>query len=80
MAQRLEQATDAIIAVGRTDQHRYHLSIGEFAGKITEHFRAAGLHIAQQFFHQLLVMVGQSFQHLETRFLFAPHIGDVDQP
>ena len=73
VAQRLEQPAHAIVALGRADQHRHHQAFRQFALEIAEHFLARRLDIAQQFLHQMLVIVGQLFQHLEAGFLFAAH-------
>ena len=50
----------------------------QFARQIAEHFLARRFDIAQQFFHQMLVIIGQLFQHLEAGFLFAGIVGDID--
>ena len=48
------------------------------ARRSSEHFVARRFDIAQQFLHQMLVIIGQPFQHLEARFLLAAQIGDID--
>ncbi len=77
MAQRLEQPAHAIVGLGRADQHRHHQAFRQFAPEAAEHFVALRLDIAQQFFHQMLVIVGQLLQHLEAGFLLARIIGDI---
>ena len=71
MAQRLQQPADAIVVLGRADQHRHHLAVRQFLGQIGEHFVARRLDVGEQFFHQMLVEIGELLQHLEKRASFS---------
>ena len=78
MAERLQQTPDAVIAFGRADQDRHDQPFRQLAPQIAHHFVAGRLHVAEQFFHQMFVIIGQPLQHLEARFLLAGEIGDID--
>ena len=49
VAQRLQEAADAVIILGGTDQHGHDQSFGEFARQIREDFVALRFDVGQQF-------------------------------
>ena len=78
VAQRLQHPPDAVIAFGRTDQHRHHQALREFPPEIAEDLFARRFDVGKQFFHQMLVVIGEPFEHREPRFLLGVLVGDVD--
>ena len=80
VAQGLQQARDAIAALGRADQHRHDMAVAQFAREIVEHLIARRLDVGNQFLHQRVVVIGQLFQHRVPRFFFTRQIagGHVD--
>ena len=75
MAQRLQQPQHAVGARRGSHQHRADQPFAQFAGEIVEHLVARRLDVFEQLLHQLVVMVGERFQHGEARRLLA--VGDV---
>ena len=70
VAQRLQQAGDAVAPVGRAEQHRHRMALAQFLAQIVEHLVARRLDLLDQLFHQRVVVIGQAFQHREARFAF----------
>jgi hypothetical protein len=56
--QRLEQARHAVAAIGRTDQHRDHVTLAQLARQIVEDAVARRLDVGEEFLHQLVVVIG----------------------
>ena len=75
MAERLEQAQHAIGARRGAHQHRAHEPVAQLASEIVEYFVARRLDVLEQLLHQLVVVIGQRFQHGKSRRLF--QIGGV---
>src|SRR6516225_3078892 len=75
VTQRLKKAQYAVGARGGTHQHRAYEPLAQFAGQIVEYFVARRLDVLEQLLHQLVVVVGESFQHRKSRRLF--QIGSV---
>ena len=71
MTQRLQQPQNAVGARRRSHQHRAHQPVAQLAGEIVEHLVARRLDVFEQLLHQLVVMVGERFQHGEARRLLA---------
>ncbi len=71
MAQRFQQSPHAIVAFRRPHQRGHQQPVRQILRQIVEHLIARRLGIRKQFFHQVLVVIGELFQHLEARFAFA---------
>ena len=71
VTQRLEQAQHAVGAGGRSDQHRADDAVAQLLGEIVEYLVARRRNVLEQLLHQLVVVVGQLFQHAEARFALA---------
>ena len=74
VAQRLEQAQDAVGAGGDPEQHRTDQTVALFLGEVVEHLVARRRNVLEQLLHQLVVVVGERLQHGEARFLLAVEI------
>ena len=66
----LHQPQHAIGAARGADQHRAHQALAQLLRQIVEHLVARRLDIFQQLLHQLVVVIGERFQHGEARGLF----------
>ena len=75
VAQRLQQPQHAVRARRRAHQHRTDQPLAQFARQIVEHLVARRLDVFEQLLHQLVVVIGERFQHGEARGLLA--IGHV---
>ena len=71
MAQRLQEPQNAVAAFGRSQQYRANYTVFQFFSEIVKNLVARGRDIAEQLFHQLVVIIGELLQHLEAGFLFA---------
>ena len=69
VAQRLEQAEDAVAGLRRAEQHRADHPVAQLLAEIVEHPVARRRHVLQQLLHQRVVIVGELLQHREARFL-----------
>ena len=73
VAQRLEQAGDAVAGLGRADQHRRDEALAQVAGEVVENLVARRLDVGDQLLHQRVVVIGEALQHGVARFLLARH-------
>ena len=64
-----KQPEDAMVVARRAEQHRADEPVAEFLRQVLEDLVARGRHVGEQLLHQLVVVVGELFQHVETRFL-----------
>ena len=64
---RLEQPADAPGADRRAEQDRHAEIVAGLAGEVLEHFLAARRFVHQQLLEQLVVMVGELFEHVGAR-------------
>ena len=71
MAQHFQQSADSVVAGRRSDQHRNDKSLLQVLLQIVENFIPRGRNIGKQFLHQMLVIIGELFQHLIAGFIFA---------
>ena len=55
------------VRVGGAEQHRADQAVAQFLGEIVEHLVARRLDVLEQLLHQLVVVVGERFQHREAR-------------
>ena len=80
MPQRLHQAEHAIGARGDADQDRADQPVAQLLGEIVEHLVARRRDVGEQLLHQLVVVIGERFQHGEARGLLALEIlaGEID--
>ena len=69
VAERLEQAEDAVAGLGRAEQHRADQPVAQLLAEIVEHPVARRRHVLQQLLHQRVVVVGELLQHGEARLL-----------
>jgi hypothetical protein len=70
MPQRLQQAENAVCTARSPHQDRAHQTFAQFTGQIVEYLVARRLDVLQQLLHQLVVMIGKSFEHGKARGLF----------
>ena len=68
VAQHLQEPPDAVVAQRRTDENRHDQALLQVALQIVEYLIARRRNIGEQLFHQMLVVIGELFQHLEARF------------
>ena len=61
--QRLEQAPDAVILLGRTDQHRHDIGRAHALGQVAVNLLDIGNLVFQKLFQQFVVEVGERLQH-----------------
>ena len=71
MPQRLQQPLHAVGARRHAQHHRADDALAQFLGEIVEHLVARRRDVFEQLLHQLVVVVGELFQHAEARFLLA---------
>ena len=60
VAQRLQQAQNAVAVLRRPEQHRGDQALGDLARQIGEHPIARRLHVVEQLLHQLVVIIGEA--------------------
>ena len=68
--QRLQQSQNAVGARRRAHHHRAHQALAQFARQIVEYLVARRLDVFEQLLHQLVVVIGERFQHRKARGLF----------
>ncbi len=71
VAQHLQQTQNAVPVLGRAEQHRADEAVAQFLGQIVEDAVIGRRNIGEQLLHQLVVVVGELFEHLEACFLLA---------
>ena len=71
MAQGLEQAQNAVFVLRRAEQNRRDVAFHQFGAQILENLVRRRLHVRQEGFHEIVVIVGQLLHHLEAGFLLA---------
>ena len=78
VAQRLQQAAHAVGAGGGADQHRTDEAVAQFLGEVVEDLVARRRDVLEQLLHQLVVVIGERLQHLETRFFLAIEVDTLE--
>jgi hypothetical protein len=71
VADRLQQPQHTVAFLGGSNQHRCHLAVAQVGGEIVEYSVARWLDLFEQLFHQLVIVIGERFQHGKTRLDFA---------
>ncbi len=71
MAQRLEQAEDAVVVARRAEQHRTDQAVAKLLRQVLEDPVARRWQVGKELLHKLVVVVGELLQHMEARFLLA---------
>src|SRR5271165_7374913 len=66
MPQRLQQAADSVAMLGRAKENRANLPALEFENEVREHLVAARHDIAQELLHEVVVIIGELFEHREA--------------
>ena len=79
MPQRLHQPQHAVFTGRRAQQDRADQAFAQFAGEIVEHRVARRLDVLQQLRHQLVVVIGERFQHAEARVLLTLRIAAFER-
>ncbi len=64
--QRLEQAADAEAVDRRAEHHRHDQPLGRLALQVAEDERRVGLLVLEQLLEQVVVVVGELFEHVEA--------------
>ena len=67
MAQRLQQPADPEAVEGRAEEHRHDQALTHLTDQVGEHRVAAGGDVGEQLFQQVVVEVGDLFQHMKAR-------------
>ena len=67
MAQGLQQAPNTEAVQGRAEEHRHDQALVHILAEIGEHQVASRIGIRKQLLHQLVIEVGQLFEHTEAR-------------
>ncbi len=57
--------------LGRADQNRANETVAQFFGEIVEDAIVGRGNVGEQLLHQLVIVVGELFEHLKARFLLA---------
>jgi hypothetical protein len=80
VAKRLEQPSNTPAAIGGAEQDRYAKAFAGFPRKVLKDPALVRNLVHQQLLEQLVIMIGQLFQHLVARFMLAllDIAGDVD--
>src|SRR5690606_15640043 len=69
VTERLEQPENAIAALGRSQQHRADQPLAQLPGEVVENLVPRRLHVGEELFHQLVIIVRQLLEHVEAGFL-----------
>ena len=67
MAQRLQQPAHAKAVLRRAEEHRHDQPLVHLPHQVGEHGVAAGGHVGEQLFQQVVIEVGHLFQHMKPR-------------
>jgi hypothetical protein len=69
--QGLEQPQDAVAVLGRAKQHGHDQALLHLLDQIAEYLFTRRLHVGQQLLHQLVIIVGELFEHFKACFALA---------
>ncbi len=71
VAQRFQQAAHAMVAISRAEEDRHDQIAGQILGQLLIDLVLRGDRILEQLLQQLVVEIGEGFQHPAARFLLA---------
>jgi hypothetical protein len=79
VAQGLEEPQHPVGARGRANHDRANQAVAQFFDQIVEYLVARRLDVFEQLLHQLVVVIGELFQHRKARLLLAGGIFALDR-